>query len=301
MRKLLAALSFAALLAPLSLHAWWEKGHRLTAEVAWDHLTPVARDNVKALLGVESMADVAAWADVYRPTVTQTGYWHYTDIPAGITTYDRDRDCPVQPGVKLGSRSDKQRDCVTDRILFFEDRVRDAKADSSERAIALKFLIHFIGDVHQPFHASGVAAGGNDIAVTAFGADTCPAVARPGHPQATSTYKCNLHAVWDGYLISRRQLSDAEYLKRLEDDIQKNPPALGDSNPVLWTEQSKALSDAALVEAGTNIDEAYYAKSIPIIDRQLELGGLRLAAVLNGIFTAPPVPFKPAPLDPDKE
>jgi hypothetical protein len=297
MRKLIATLALVALLAPLSANAWWEKGHRLTADIAWDHLTPVARKNVKALLGTESMSDVASWPDIYRPTVTQTSGWHFTDIPGDKTTYDRDRDCPVQPGVRKGAANDKIRDCVTDRILFFEDRLRDPKADPSERATALKFLIHFVGDVHQPFHATGVAAGGNGIQVNAFGETTCAEVLKPGATSKFPPSKCNLHSVWDGYLISRRKLSDAEYLKQLEADINSKPPVLGDNNPVLWTEQSKAIADAATVAAGANIDDAYINKYMPVIDQQLELGGLRLASVLNGIFTTSPAKFTPAATD----
>jgi hypothetical protein len=289
MRKLIASLAIAALLAPLTANAWWEKGHRLVANVAWDHLTPVARKNVKVLLGTESMADVASWADVYRPLETQTSGWHYVDIPGDQKTYDRDRDCPTQPGVKPGGYNDKVRDCVTDRITFFEKRVGDASLDPIDRATALKYLIHFVGDIHQPFHASGVEKGGNGITVTAFGSETCG-----------NSPKCNLHAIWDGYLIDHRKLSEAQYLAMLESNIRQNHPEIGKNDPVLWTEQSKALSDAAMVPNNSDITEAYFQQNIPIVDRQIELGGLRLASVLNEIFTAPPTKFKPAPVAPGK-
>lgn len=288
MRKLLAVLASSALLvatiAPPTASAWWEKGHRLVGKIAWDHLTPVARRNVKALLGTESLADVAAWPDVYRPLVAQTGGWHYTDIPGDKTTYDRDRDCPTQPGVKAGSYNDKWRDCATDRILFFESRIADPKLDPSERAESLKFLVHFVGDIHQPFHASGVEKGGNGIQVKAFGQESC------GN---NANSKCNLHAIWDGYLIDHRNLTDAQYLSKLESEIRTERLTAGSTDPIAWTEQSKVLSDAVIVPKGADIDEAYFNKNIPLIDRQLELGGLRLAAALNAAFTAPPAVFHP--------
>jgi hypothetical protein len=296
MRKLLAFLALIALLAPSPANAWWEQGHRLVGRVAWDHLTPVARANVKALLGTESLADVAAWADVYRPLVNQTFGWHFTDIPGDKTTYDRDRDCPLQPGVKAGSYNDKWRDCNTDRILFFEQRVADTRLDPSERAESLKFLVHFVGDIHQPFHATGVEKGGNGIVVTAYGHPTCSEFTKGAYVERPNASKCNLHSVWDGYLISRRLLTDAQYLKVLEDEIKSKPPVLGENNPVLWTEQSKAIADAVTVAPGTDIDEAYFQKNMPIIDRQLELGGLRLAAALNAAFTSRPTVFHPAPV-----
>jgi len=290
MRKLFASAALVAVLLPVAANAWWEKGHRLVAEIAWDHLTPVARKNVQFLLGKESLADISSWPDVYRPTVTQTGNWHFTDVPGDSDKYDRDRDCPVQPGTKKGSYGDKVRDCATDRIPFFEKIVADQTADPSERATALKFLVHFVGDIHQPFHASGVEKGGNGIIVTAFGQPTCSSYA--------TTSKCNLHAIWDGFLIDRRKLTDKQYLAMLEGDIKTNSVQAGPIDPVAWTEQSKIISDAAMVKSGADIDEAYYQKFMPTIDRQLELGGLRLAAELNAAFTQSPHTFKP--VDPEK-
>lgn len=290
MRKLLASAVLAAVLVPsVAANAWWEKGHRLVGEIAWDHLTPVARKNVEFLLGKERLSDVAAWADVYRPTVTQSAGWHYTDIPGDTDTYSRDRDCPTQPGVKSGSYNDKVRDCATDRIPFFAAIVANTNADPSERATALKFLVHFVGDVHQPFHASGVEKGGNGITVLAFGQTSCGT-----NPNS----KCNLHSIWDGALIDHRKLTDKQYLAMLEGDIKAHPPEAVSNDPVRWTEQSKVLSDAAIVANGTDIDEAYFQKNIPIIDKQLELGGLRLAAVLNDAFKEPPHKF--VPVDPEK-
>jgi hypothetical protein len=287
MRKFLAAVALVALLAPSPANAWWEKGHRLVGQIAWDHLTPVARQNVRAILGVETMADVASWADVYRPLVAQTTGWHFVDIPGDKQTYQRDRDCPTQPGVKLGSYNDKWRDCATDRILFFESRIADPKVDPIERAESLEFLIHVVGDIHQPLHATGVEQGGNFIDVTAFGSPAC-----------STSGKCNLHNIWDGHLIEHRNLHDPEYLDMLEAEIKSKQLAAGSLDPVVWTNESKVIADAIMVPKGADIDEAYYQKNIVVINHQLELAGLRLAAVLNGTFTAPPTPFKPAPIDP---
>lgn len=281
-RKLVAAAAVCvALGAPLPANAWWAKGHRLVASVAADHLTPLARKNVKALLGTESLADVAAWADAYRPLETQTGNWHYTDIPAAAQTYDRERDCPVQPGVKAGSRNDRWRDCATDRILFFEERLRDQKLDPVDRALALKYLVHFIGDIHQPMHATGVEKGGNGISILAFGSPDC------------GRYKCNLHAVWDGYLIDHTALTEKQYLKRLEKEIRGKHMVARSTDPAVWTSESKVVADAGLVGKNTDIDEAYFQREIPVIDQRLELAGLRLAAVLNSVFTSPPATFHP--------
>lgn len=288
-RNTVAALALAIVFAPLPASAWWQKGHRLVAGVAAKHLTPMARRNVKALLGTESLADVASWADDYRPLETQTGPWHYTDLPAKSDTYDRDRDCPMQPGVKAGARNDKWRDCATDRILFFEAQLRDNTLDPIDRAVALKYLVHFVGDIHQPLHASGVEAGGNGIPVTAFGSESC-----------STSGKCNLHNIWDGYLIDRTQLSEQQYLARLEAEIRVKHMSAGSDDPVVWTNESKTASDAAMVPKNADIDEAYFQRELPVIDQRLELAGLRLASVLNGIFAAPPATFHPKQSETEK-
>ena len=283
MFKLPAALLLAMFSAPV--FAWGPQGHKLVALVAQDHLTPMARRNVKALLGPETLADVASWPDVYRPLETQTAAWHYVDMPADATAYDRDRDCPVQPTVKLGAANDKWRDCVVDRILFFEGRVADEHLDGPDRAIALKYLVHFVGDVHQPFHAYGPERGANGISVVEFGSPTC------------GKYNCNLHSVWDSGLILHRALTDTQYHELLERDIRRNQELPGADDPVAWAMESFAAAGPALVPNGGTVDQAYFDREIPVVDQRLELAGLRLAAFLNKTFTTPPQKFVPRPAD----
>ncbi len=283
MKKLFAFLLLCLTAAPAN--AWGPQGHKLVALIAMDHLTPVAHKNVKALLGPETLADVASWPDAYRPNETQTSPWHYVDIPAAASAYSRDRDCPTQPNVKAGSNSDKWRDCVVDRILFFESRVANPTLDYADRAVSLKYLVHLIGDLHQPFHAYGPEKGGNGIAVVEFGSETC------------GKYPCNLHSVWDSGLILHRQLSDAQYLAMLEKNIRQNSPAVTPDDPAAWAAASKALAMVALVPNHGTIDQAYFDREIPVVDQQLEVAGLRLAAVLNRLFSTSPVKFKPAAAD----
>ena len=159
---------------------WGHEGHRLTALVAEHFLTPEAQAQVRDLLGRETLADVASWADDFRQEHPETAPWHFVDIPSTATSFDRKRDCPV-------SQTDPAspwRDCATDRILYFEGRVGDADLSRAERAMALKFLVHLIGDVHQPFHMLGDDRGGNNIHVAFLGSQQC------------GSYRCNLHGVW---------------------------------------------------------------------------------------------------------
>jgi hypothetical protein len=268
-----SAIAIAFLLAGASLEGWGPQGHRLVAIVAANHLTPAARRQVTSLLGDESLADVAVWADSYLEGNNQTSYWHYVNIPADARRYDRDRDCPRQPGVAAGGRLDVWRDCVVDRIRYNEERLANRSLDRADRAVALKFLVHLIGDLHQPFHALGVERGGNGIPVAVFGSPEC----RYGDG---TRYACNLHGLWDTALVARRELSDRAYAAELERQIIARKWAASGS-AAEWAMESHALAKAALLPARGDADEAYYRKHIAAVDQRLALGGLRLAAVLN--------------------
>jgi hypothetical protein len=272
-----AAIALLMAAAAVDLHAWSAQGHRLVARIASERLTPVARRNVEWLLGPESLADVSSWADRYNDGVYQTFYWHFINIPPDATGYDRDRDCPRQPTVDVGSRADTWRDCVVDRIPYNRERLADLTLDRADRAIALKFLVHFVGDLHQPFHALGVGHGGNDIPVRVFGSETC------------GNFPCNLHSVWDGGLVAHRGLDDERYLAALNERIRQDGSASRPAGtPVEWAMQSRDLARAALLAPHADVDEAYYQAHIGDVDQRLALGGVRLAALLNEIFTTAP-------------
>jgi hypothetical protein len=279
----LAAALLLAIAGAVSVDAWGAQGHRLVGLVAAKHLSPTASANVRWLLGKETLADISSWADQQVGDQVQTSWWHYLNIPPDAVGYDRDRDCPRQPGVDAGSRGDTWRDCVVDRIAYFEQRLADSKLDRLDRGTALKFLVHFVGDLHQPFHALGVGRGGNDVKVRVFGESNC------GNDPTRPPLPCNLHSVWDSRLIAHRNLDDAHYLDVLEKlraakGWEQRPPG----TPAEWAVESWALARTALVAPDTNIDEKYYAVQLPVIDERLALGGVRLAAVLNRVFTAQP-------------
>jgi len=282
MRQLILAISlFAWSAGSASIAAWGGQGHRLVGLIAADRLTPVARQNVEWLLDGQSLADVSSWADSITSDQQQTALWHYLNIPPDAAGYDRDRDCPRQPGAAVGSRGDRWRDCVVDRIAYWEERMKDASLDRADRAIALKFLVHFIGDLHQPFHALGVGRGGNDVLVQVFGESSCSVDREKPRP-------CNLHSVWDSRLIGHRNIDDRAYLAALQKLIVErrwgSQPA---GTPAQWAEQSWRLAREALVSPATNIDEGYYRRHIGVIDERISLAGVRLAAVLNRVLVYP--------------
>jgi hypothetical protein len=271
----IAALLLLVGIASATLQAWSPQGHRLVALLAANHLEPAARRNVAWLLGDLTLADVAVWADEYLEGNNQSSFWHYINIPPDATRYNRDRDCPRQPGVLAGGRGDRWRDCVVERILYNQQRLANMSLDRADRAIALKFLVHLIGDLHQPFHALGVERGGNGIPVSVFGSVTC------NYDDGTP-YPCNLHGAWDTVLIAHRRRSDQQYLADLEALIkQRRWDTAATGSPAEWAMESHALAKLALLPAGGVVGEAYFRAQIPVVDERLARGGLRLAAWLN--------------------
>jgi len=252
--------------------AWGHEGHRLTALVAEQYLTPAAKAQVAQLLGNDTLADVAPWADSYRKDHPETGPWHFVDIPKAAATFDRMRDCPV-------SKADPKspwRDCVTDRILYFEGRLGDESLSPEDRTFALKFLVHLIGDVHQPFHAVGDDRGGNDIAVSFLGTSMC------------DSYNCNLHGVWDNMLIEEEGLSEKQYTEKLLKEIKDNQwERLAGGEPTTWANISNHYAVEAMAPNGALITKEYVQAESKVVDAQLALAGLRIAHVLNRILVAP--------------
>jgi hypothetical protein len=279
--KIVRSLAAAALLfciATPRTWAWGREGHRLTALVADNYLTPETRAAIKDLLGKDSIADVASWADEYRQEHPETAKWHFADTPSTETTYNRDRDCPVS-----SDPTSKWRDCVVDRIVYFEMRLADKSLSHDQRAEALKYLIHFIGDIHQPLHIMGDARGGNQIAVTFMGSTQC------------GTYKCNLHGVWDDEMIEHHNMNEKKYTAYLVADIQEHDwEKLAGGNPPQWATASHQYAIKAFAPNGALITKEYYTEEIAVVDSQLALGGLRLARVLNTILGGQSVPPMPA-------
>lgn len=237
--------------------AWGSEGHRIIADIACAHLDPITQMKLRPFLGDSDLASISTWADDIRSDRKETGPWHYVDIPSDSPGYEP-KDCPED-------------NCVVAQITKFAHILGDPSQPFAARSEALKYLVHFVGDLSQPFHALAEARGGNDIAVTAFGSDQC------------GDYPCNLHGVWDSELIRHSDLPEHRYARQLEAMIVTDHLQAGPVDPVAWANQSLELARQAWVQPQpqAEIDEAYYRREQPVVDRQLALAGLRLAAVLN--------------------
>jgi hypothetical protein len=234
--------------------AWGNEGHRIIADIAWEHLNDATRKNLRPFLGNSDLASISTWADEIRSGSPETGPWHYVDIPSD-SVYQA-KDCPDD-------------NCVVARITMFARILGDRNQPFAARSEALKFLVHFVGDLSQPFHAMGDARGGNDIAVSVFGATQC------------GDYACNLHSVWDTELIQHSGLREHLYAGELEEMIAADHLQAGPEDPVLWANDSLQLAKQAWMQPQADVDEAYYLRERPVIDHQFALAGLRLARLLN--------------------
>ena len=245
------ALALAALaLAPIAAMAWESPGHQLVAELAERRLEPATRAAALALLapeGSDSLADVAAWADAVRgePAYRSTGPLHYVNMPD--CTFEPARDCP-----------DGQ--CAIGAIRRFRAELADRSLPDAKRAEALKFLVHFVGDIHQPFHASPRDdRGANQYQISLHGEGT------------------NLHAIWDGVLLER---SDRTELRaRLQ---AASIPDAGSRDPQDWSFESCRLIEAhALYPRGHKLTDAYLDAHAPLAEQRVVLAAERLRIVLE--------------------
>ncbi len=248
----------AAATAPPAF-SWAAEGHRIIARIAEGNLSAAARSNVRLLLPGEDgdeLVSVADWADQVRGALPFTDPWHYVDIPFSAEGYSPGRDCP-------------QGACVVAKIEEYSAVLADVGRPTAERREALVWLVHLVGDIHQPFHAIGEARGGNDIDVTFFGAQLC------------GRRDCNLHAVWDFAMIDRFPGSETQYARSLEESIASRSMTAGEMAPERWADESFDLARRALVAPETDLGAAYFRQEGPVMNRQLALAGLRLAALLN--------------------
>ena len=165
--KTVSLLLFASMIFGGQALAWGPEGHAIIAEIAEARLEPAARTQVAQLLSLEDhqhLDEVASWPDAVRPRRPETAPWHFVDIPLTATAYDANRDC-------VGG------DCVVAQIQRFAAVLGDRNAAPQDRLEALKFLVHFVGDIHQPLHCETDLTnfpppqgdrGGNDIHLTYF-------------------------------------------------------------------------------------------------------------------------------------
>lgn len=255
-----AAVLGAAALAPVPAHAWGAQGHRLVAALAWDDMSGPARTEAERLLALEpgaTLPGVAAWADGLRGSDPDLGRrsarWHYVNIGEAGCRYHGASACP-------------DGNCVVGAIEEQARVLADRSRPDAERLQALKFVVHFVGDVHQPLHAGyGHDKGGNTVQVNLDGKGS------------------NLHRLWDSGLLGTRGLEDDEYHARLAllPLVVPDRPALPPAS-AQWAEQSCSIAIAdGFYPERARIDATYVERWLPLAEEQLRRGGIELARLLE--------------------
>ncbi len=260
--KALFAMLFVLQCAPL--HAWDSSGHAIVAMLAEERLTPQTRAAVTTLLEGRSLADVASWPDQVRNQ--QTAPWHYVNIEIDETQYEPDRHCP-------------DRQCVVGQIERFRETLSSPQAIVEKRQKALKYLVHFVGDLHQPLHAGqNHDRGGNDVKVEFLGQTVNPFTKKPW----------NLHQVWDNGLLEQYALDAKQAVTQVNQYLKsQNEAELATGSVVEWAMQShdQARDHAYGFGPDQRLDEKYLKQAVPIVEAQLARAGVRLAFLLNTAFT----------------
>jgi hypothetical protein len=259
MLTILTIALLAAPSAPQPVFRWWDLGHREVARLAELRLTPRAREAVRDILGGQSMSDASVWADNIKNYRHDADPLHYVNIPLRDTVYVPARHCP-------------RGRCIIAAIEHDRRVLADPAASRGDRAEALRFLIHFLGDLHQPLHVGdNHDRGGNDRPVTLL-----------GHPT-------NLHKVWDGELIDSSGVSEESYfayLRRRMDSLDVR--VLERGTVVDWAMEGHRISAGRVYRLPRNgrLGRAYVTANRPIIDRQIIGAAVRLAKVLNDAFAS---------------
>ena len=245
------------LLVPALAFSWGKTGHRVVGQIAENHLSPKAAKAVRELLGPDSLAEVSNWADEIRsdPSWKRADPWHYVNIPDG-ETYETMSKNPAGD--------------VIVALKKFESTLRNPAAPKEERIQALKFMVHMIGDLHQPLHAGKRDdLGGNRVSVHWF----------------RSVEATNLHTVWDDLIIEQEKLSFTEWTRFLDHPTAAEVKDWQATSYAGWMEESFKLRDRCYdFKPELPLSYEYVYKSMPIVKQRLLQAGVRLAGTLNHIF-----------------
>jgi S1/P1 Nuclease len=279
---LLPMAAIVALNFPVGAFAWGIEGHEIVAAIARGYLTPQVREKVDQMLAADQdtltphdMLAEATWADRYRSGHPETGDWHFVDIE--LEHPDLQSACFGFPAAKPASQGPAH-DCIVNKVSEFTKELADSATPATERLLALKFLLHFLGDMHQPLHVSdNHDKGGNCVLVSL------------GGPRAV-----NLHGYWDtGVIQSLGQDPQAAADALVGRITPENKAAWEKGDPQSWALEGFDIAKNVVYTIGSkpgcapdpsplSLPPGYDKTARDTTAVQLEKAGVRLAAVLNG-------------------
>lgn len=273
-----AAVLALLLLLPSAALAWGKEGHKIIASIAAQRLTPAARAQVKALLADnpdgKSLPSISMWADWVRfHKLPETYNWHFVNIPLAQSSYDPRRDCRDVPGKGA---------CIVAATERMRDVLADGRRRREERVEALKFVVHLVGDLHQPLHAAERDGdqGATEVKVAWF-----------GEWEQRPHQAWTLHAVWDDGILDERHESVPQSVGRLDTWLAlQDEAALRRGSVIDWVLEAHAVAreqayrdqnGAGIPRRGARLGRAYCDARAAAVDQQLAKAGVRLAQVLN--------------------
>ena len=236
---------------------WGQTGHRATGEIATNHLSKKAKREIEKILQGKSLALVSTYADEIKSDnkFREFGPWHYVNMEPEEETYN------ISTANPDGDLLAALRKC--------KEVLQDKNSSREEKEFYLKMLVHFMGDLHQPFHVGrGEDKGGNDIQVRWFNEGS------------------NIHRVWDSDMINSYQMSYTELAENTADLTPQRIKEIKSGNFESWVYESKTLAEKAYAstEIGEKLGYRYMYDWFPVVREQLQKGGIRLAQVLNEIY-----------------
>jgi len=248
----MARLIFILLFLTQVLFGWGKTGHRIVGEIAETYLTKNAKSQIKRLIGHNDLSRMSYWADHIKsdPDWKHANDWHWCTVPDG-------------EDYEIG----KHEGLAVEKVKEFTKILKNKKTTKEEKQVALKFLVHLIGDLHQPLHVgNGTDRGGNDYKVTWFGEET------------------NLHRVWDTHIIDDFQMSYTELAMHLQNNFDAADIKLMNENQ--WIDESQQIVNKVYSEVKNkdNLGYNYIYKNFDLVKLQLFKAGVRLASTLNEIF-----------------
>lgn len=258
-RSLGVTLGLLVLFTTAPAQAWGRNGHRIVGQIAENHLSRSAARKIAQLIGPETLAEAGTWADEIRsdPAWKHADPWHYVNVDDGATY-------ATTPPNPAGD--------ILEALPRFEKVLRDPDAGRQAKIEALRFLVHFLGDLHQPLHVGRASdRGGNEIEVRWFGAPS------------------NLHRVWDTELIESEQLSFTEWVRFLDRAPPEQTRAWRAGGYLDWAAESMAVRaqvyDYESVDGKPpELGYRYAWRNLPLLEQRLLQAGIRLARVLEEIF-----------------
>ena len=283
-KRLIVGAAMACLAAPSAAFAWGYEGHEIIADIARGYLTPAARAKVDALLAMDAgntltahdMAEEATWADRWRGAGhAETASWHFTDEE--LDRPDLAQACFGFPASGPLASQGPAQDCLVNKIEEFSKELADPATAPGERVTALKYLLHFVGDLHQPLHASdNHDRGGNCVLLNL------------GGPRSV-----NLHGYWDTTAVQALGGDPSAVAASLAAKITRAQKSAWERGDVrAWQADSYVVAkawvyvvgskpDCARDQAPVTLPSGYAAAAQAIAGFQLEKAGVRLALVLN--------------------